>query len=90
MSPQVYEALFIALTLVMGGGLGVLARQFNPARQPMTLPWSIISGAVGALAIAGLGAWIGLFGLGDFMYFASAATGAVIGLLSYNIAIAKE
>ena len=90
MSPEIYKALFVALTLIMGGGLGVWAYKFNPAKQPMILPWSIIAGAVGAQGNAGLGAWIGLFGLGDFMYFASAATGAVIGLLIYNIAIAKE
>ena len=37
-----------------------------------------------------MGAQIGIYEIGDFMYYATAPTGALIALMVYNVVIAKE
>lgn len=82
--------LHIAATAIIGIFIGLGMRYYQPGPKPMELHWTIVTGILGAVGIAFLGAWIGLFSLGDFMYYASAPIGAVITLLIYNIIIADE
>ena len=56
----------------------------------MGLYWSLVSGVVGAVAVTLMGAQIGIYEIGDFMYYATAPTGALIALMVYNVVIAKE
>ena len=76
--------------VVIGILMGLLTRHYQPGPEPMDISWSMFSGVIGAAAISLLGAQIGLYEVGDFMYYASAPTGSLIALIIYNIIIAKE
>lgn len=80
----------LAVISLIGTGVGLGMRHYQPGPTPMALNWSIIGGILGAIGVPLLGAWIGLFSLGDFMFYCSAPIGAVISLLVYNIIIAEE
>lgn len=78
------------ITAVLGAATGWVMRKYQPGPVPMDLFWSLTVGAIGALVIAGLGAWIGLYPMGGLMTYPSAITGAVIALYIYNIVITEE
>ena len=80
----------IIITVILGAITGVVIRHMQPGPKPMDLFWSLTVGAVGALGVAALGAWIGLYEIQEFMTYPSAVTGAVIALIVYNIVIADE
>lgn len=82
--------LHLAVVLIIGAAMGLLTRHLQPGEQPMDLSWSLVSGIIGAVAVSLLGAQIGIYEIGDFMYYATAPTGALIALMIYNVIIAKE
>ena len=80
----------LLITAALGAATGMFMVRVMPGGLPNDLFWSVSGGVLGALAIAGLGAWIGLYTLGDLMTYPSAITGAIMGVFVYNIIIAKE
>lgn len=76
--------------VVIGAAMGLLTRHYQPGPEPMDISWSIVAGIIGAAIVSFLGAQIGLYEIGNFMYYASAPTGSLIALIIYNIIIAKE
>ena len=79
----------VALAII-GTLMGLITRHMQPGPEPMDISWSIVSGIIGAAVVSLLGAQIGLYDIGDFMYYASAPTGSIIALIIYNIIITKE
>ena len=76
--------------VVIGAAMGLLTRYFQPGPMPMDMSWSMVTGVIGAALISLLGVQIGLYEIGDFMFYASAPTGSLIALIIYNIIITKE
>ena len=82
--------LHLAAIGIIGAAMGLITRHLQPGEQPMGLYWSLVSGVVGAVAVTLMGAQIGIYEIGDFMYYATAPTGALIALMVYNVVIAKQ
>ena len=82
--------LHLAAIGIISAAMGLITRHLQPGEQPMGLYWSLVSGVVGAVAVTLMGAQIGIYEIGDFMYYATAPTGALIALMVYNVVIAKQ
>lgn len=80
----------LAVVAAMGVGVGLWLRKMQPGPEPMDLSWSIAIGIVGALGVALFGVWMEMYVMGDLLYYATGPVGALIALMLYNIAIAKE
>ena len=82
--------LHLVLLVAIGAAMGLITRYYHPGPTPLDAIWSIISGVIGAAIVTLLGAYIGLYDLGGFMYYATAPTGALIGVMVYAVIITKE
>ena len=82
--------LHIVITLAAGAGIGAYLHHAKFGIGTPDLSWSLISGGAGALVVGGFGGFVGLYDVGGYLYYFSAFTGAFMGVLLYNIIIAKE
>lgn len=81
--------LHLVLLVAIGAAMGLITRYYHPGPTPLDAIWSIISGVIGAAIVTLLGAYIGLYDLGGFMYYATAPTGALIGVMVYAVIICQ-
>ena len=82
--------LHLVLLIAIGTAMGLITRYYHPGPTPLDAVWSVVSGIIGAAVVSLFGAQIGLYELGDFMYYASAPTGALIGVMVYAVIITKD
>lgn len=82
--------LHLVLLVAIGAGMGLITRYYHPGPTPLDAAWSMISGVIGAAIVTLAGAYIGLYPLGGFMYYATAPTGALIGVMVYAVIITKD
>lgn len=82
--------LHLVLLVAIGAAMGLITRYYHPGPTPLDAVWSVVSGIIGAAIVSLFGAQIGLYELGDFMYYASAPTGALIGVMVYAVIITKD
>ena len=88
MSPMLI--LHLVLLVAIGIAMGLITRHYQPGPTPLDATWSMVSGVIGAAIVTLAGAQIGLYELGDFMYYATAPTGALIGVIVYAVIITKD
>lgn len=82
--------LHLVLLVVIGAAMGLLTRHYQPGPTPLDAAWSMISGVIGAAIVTMVGVYISLYPLGGFMYYATAPTGALIGVMVYAVIITKD
>lgn len=82
--------LHLVLLVVIGAAMGLITRYYHPGPTPLDATWSMISGVIGAAIVTMVGVYIGLYPLGGFMYYATAPTGALIGVMVYAVIITKD
>ena len=80
----------IVLTLALGAAAAGYARKSGIGVEDMQKNGTLIAGGLGAFIVAYPLTAIGVYEVGGVIYYISAATGGVMGLLAYGVMKAED
>jgi uncharacterized membrane protein YeaQ/YmgE (transglycosylase-associated protein family) len=79
----------LAVTIVIGMGVGVMVELLLPGHTPIELVLVVLLGVVGSLAVHLTGQWFGWFGPGEAVTFVCSLLGAFLVILIYGLLFRK-